>query len=222
MIKVNKKLILLFSMASISHFSKPQTVVFSRELFQEQNVSLFLLVQDLDGLHRGGVFNIDQDNQPGIINAMDLQTMKDDDDAFAFTGAAGDVVDYYDASFMNRDVVYFEIADDVKIIKALLISKSILEKHFISVIDIPVNTFSSDSCDFECEDFGFGDVAAQKAMIAQNAPAPQKHFSLAQWYALAKISMMMQYEKGKQLCSSLQKQTGWLTGWLTKSNKKTL
>ena len=221
MINVNKKLILFFAMASITHGVKSQTIVFPRELFQEQNVSLFLLVQDINGTHRGGVFEIDQENPAHTINTEDLKSV--DDATLALEGEEVKVVESCDVSTMNQNFIYFEIADDVTVIKALLINNSLLAEHVISVVDVSLDDVTDESFEsFDFEDCGFGDAAQQKEMIATKGKAPSKHFSPYQWYALAKIVVFVGIGKAKNACVAISTHTQQALAWLTQYNKKTL
>jgi hypothetical protein len=215
MITINKKMILSLAITSISWLAQAATVTIPHESIQAQDVSLFLLVQDHNGEHKGGFFEIDTDEPVKKINTEDFQSI--DDATLSLEGEEVAVFDFGDDYSIRQDIVYFDISADVRVIRALIINNSLLAAKFISVIDLPLDDIDFD---FDCfDDDLFGDVEEQQEAMATKSPEAQKSFSAYQIYSLVRIGVLMQYDSAKRLCKRLNNKAKLFARWLDGSSQ---
>ena len=216
MITINKKLILSLALTSFSWLAQAATITIPHETLQAQDVSLFLLVQDHNGEHKGGFFEIDTDEPVKKINTEDFQSI--DDATLSLEGEEVAVFDFGDDYSIRQNIVYFDISADLKVIKALIISKSLLSEQFISVIDVSFDDFEFDGLD-DFDDDLFGDVDEQQEAMATHSSEPKKSFSAYQVYSLVKIGVLMQYDSAKRLCKRLNNKAKRFARWLDGSSQ---
>lgn len=216
MITINKKNILLFAMISISWLAKAPTITIPHETVQSPDISLFLLVQDQYGEHRTGIFEIDPNEQIKTISNDDFQSV--DDATLSLEGEEVAFFDFYDSSMMNKNIIYFEIDANVKVIKALIINNSLLAEHVFSVVDMQVemdDDFLFDSLDDDL----FGDINEQQEAMGSRNPIAQKSYSASQMLSIAKIVVLVQYEKVKKFGTELNSKAKRFARWLDGSGQ---
>ena len=199
MISVNKKIALLCMLGSFSWLNQAQTISIPHDTIQD-DVSLFILAEDFYGNNKIGIFDFDTTEQVKTITNDDLQDVYD-----ATLNLEGEEVAIFDSnevSELTGNILYFEIAEDVLVVKALIISNSLLNETFIQIVDVPVEMDEFDDFDFADDIFG-EDLEAQQECINNNHSDSSSGFSPAQLYALVKIGILLQIDNAKRAYSSV-------------------
>jgi len=206
MINVNKNFVLFFTLLSASWLMHAPAISIPCESVHE-DVSLFLLAEDHDGNYVGGFFDVDA-TQP--VNKITLDELQDMNEAtLDLEGQEVAISDSYD-SLQDDNVIYFEIDNSVKVVRALIVN-SFLAAEVFEIVELD---FDDDLLDFNFDDDLFGDVEQQKELTAQHQSPVKKHFSPSELYALAKIATLVCYDKMKRLCGKATKQMRSVSQWV--------
>jgi hypothetical protein len=241
-ININKKYILFLTLATISSSTQTTTLTIPHAKFANQEASLFLLVEtnthfsedqpENQQRFKFGFFELNNTKPTYKIAPEEFYDVKKatfdrDGTEVAFSNFnESDLRDnsaiYFevDAEFAHESdlednsVICFEIDPEFTVVRALIISNSILNEIVFQLDSDSEISNTEDNNDASIDDPFGDDLEGQRAAIIANQGVRSKHFTTAEIYAGLKIVALVKIDQAQRFCSALNKRAKRCARWL--------
>lgn len=211
MISINKKYILFLAMAMTSWFARSTTLTIPQETIANQEVSLFVLVEDQEVL-KAGFFELSETEQMNKICNHEFYDVKEA--TLDLDGTEVAIFDSEAPSLEDGSIIYFEIDPNVTVVKALVVSNSLLDEVVVQFTNLEMLD-DEDDFDFSFDSDMFGeDLESQRESVVANQTASAKHFSFSQIAAIVQIAALVGVDATKRFCSNMNNRAKRYARWL--------